>query len=272
MIEWVKVIWLGIVEGVTEFLPISSTGHLIIFSSLINFNPALSVTFDIFIQIGAVVAVVVVYREELLRQARVVRYDPGTRSLWGNLVIAVIPAGILAFALHEQVKAALFNPTVVALSLIVGGAVMIAVETYWVERQRIRTTALRAITWKQALAIGAAQVTALIPGVSRAAASIVGGLVSGLDRKTATEFSFLLAIPTLGGVAVAELVMSLNEIQGDDLAYLVVGAVVSGIVAWRAMKWLLAYVGSHNFVVFGVYRILAGLLILGLVALGVLPT
>lgn len=264
MIDLIHVILLGILEGVTEFLPISSTGHLIVATSILNFRPALRDTFDIFIQLGAVVAVVAYYRRDLWAQARAIRSDRGVQHLWLMIAVAFIPAAILGVLFRGFIKATLFRPEIVAASLIIGGIVILVLE----RQRRITgadaapTTELLAITLPQAGMIGLAQTIALIPGVSRAAASIFGGMFAGLSRENATRFSFLLAIPTLGGATLAELVLSLDELNSDDLALLLIGAVVSGIVAYITIRWLLRYIATHSFVPFGIYRIVVGILIL----------
>jgi undecaprenyl-diphosphatase len=192
--------------------------------------------------------------------------------LWLCLIIGTIPAGLTGFVVRDFVKSTLFNPVTVAVALIVGGIILI-----WVERRGFgqsadssASTDLSTVTLRQALLIGIAQITALIPGVSRAAASIIAGMVVGLNRQTATRFSFYLAIPTLGGATTFDLLLSLDELQGSDLVYLVAGAVVSGIVAWFAIGWLLRYVAGHTFVQFGFYRVIAGIVILILAALSLL--
>lgn len=264
MPEIIKVVLLGIVEGLTEFLPISSTGHLIVASALLNFQGAIGGTFEIFIQIGAVVAVIIYFRSKLLNQISSVASDKSVLRFWLNLFIAFIPAAAIGFLLGDQIKEWLFNPTVVALSLIVGGLIFLLVERRKTTKQV--TGNLADISPRQALMIGLAQITALIPGVSRSGATIVGGMLVGLNRSIATEFSFFLAIPTLGIATLYDLYKNLNRIQGSDLVNLLVGAVVSGIVAWLSIRWLLGYVAGHNFVVFGYYRIIAGIIILFMVA------
>ena len=267
MEEVIVVILLGIVEGITEFLPISSTGHLLIFSGLLQSEVAerLGGTFEIFIQIGAVVAVLGYYRDDIIHQIRSVRHDQSTQQLWINIVIASIPAAILGFLLRDVVKDVLFSPTVVAVALIVGGIVFILVERSLQDKE-LETTALEEISHLQALKIGFAQTLALIPGVSRSGASIVGGLLVNINRPTATAFSFYLAIPVLGGATVLDLLLSLDEIQVNDFAYLFLGAVISGVVAWFSIRWLLRYVQNNQFVAFGYYRIAAGVVVLMLVA------
>ncbi len=269
MADLIKVVILGIVEGFTEFLPISSTGHLIVAAVLLNFGAGMNGTFEIFIQIGAVVAVIVYYRSELLKQAAAVPNDAKVRRFWLGIIIAFIPAAVIGFLFLDEIKAVLFNPTVVAISLIVGGIVFLVIERLGIA-QNATTHELTSITPRQALIVGLAQITALIPGVSRSGASIVGGMFAGLNRSTATQFSFYLAIPTLGIATFYDLLKSLDQLQSDDLVFLLVGAVVSGIVAWLSIGWLLRFVSRNNFVVFGYYRILAGIVILLLVASSIL--
>lgn len=269
MLEIIKVIILGIVEGLTEFLPISSTGHLIVASALLDFRNALGGTFEIFIQLGAVVAVIIFFRAELVKQVTTVTRDKGVQRLWVNIIIAFIPAAALGFLFSDQIKEVLFRPIVVAASLIIGGIIFLLVERR--PNQPVEAVSLETITPRQALAIGISQITALIPGVSRSGSTIVGGLLFGVDRAAATKFSFYLAIPTLGIATVYDLVKNLRLIQSGDWVNLIIGAVVSGIVAWVAIRWLLNYVARNNFIAFGYYRILAGLVIIALVIVNVLP-
>jgi undecaprenyl-diphosphatase len=276
MAEWVKVVILGIVEGITEFLPISSTGHLLIVSALLDFKDNLNGTFEIFIQLGAVIAVIGYYRRDIFTQVRTVRTDPNVRRFWLAIVIASIPAALIGLLVRETLKDTLFAhenaPYIVAPMLILGGIIFLIME----RRQSAQTVPeetrsdLFAITPKQAFIIGLAQTTALIPGVSRSGASIVGGMLVGLNRQTATIFSFYLAIPVLGGATILDLLLSLDEIDGLNWVHLLLGTVISGIIAWIAIDWLLRYVAQKNFVGFGYYRISAGVVILFLVAVGAL--
>ena len=267
--EIIKAVIMGIVEGITEFLPISSTGHLIVAGDLLNFD-ALGNVFEIFIQLGAVIAVVVYYRVKIWEQVRTIQ-QPHTQRFWLAILIAFIPAAVVGLLLSDWIDANLFNPTTVAISLIIGGIVFIAVE-------RGRTSSSEAaavkpvedITLRQALTIGITQILALIPGVSRSGTTIIAAMLVGLDRAAATEFSFYLAIPTLGAATLYSLVRSLDEITGNQAVLLGVGMVVSAIVAWLSIGWLLRYVRSNTFTAFGVYRIIAGAVILALVAAAVL--
>lgn len=264
LIEWVKVVILGIVEGITEFLPISSTGHLIVAAALLNFQGSIGGTFEIFIQLGAVVAVIVFYRSEIFQQVRTVTSDSRVQRFWLGIIVAFIPAAVIGFLLKDWIKEILFSPVVVGITLIVGGIIFLVVE-----RRPVTTTAVTDavdITLPQAFMVGIAQTTALIPGVSRSGASIIGGMLGGMNRRAATQFSFYLAIPTLGLATVFDLLTSLDQISGDQLAMLIVGAIISGIVAWLSIGWLLRYVANNTFTAFGYYRICAGIIILILVA------
>lgn len=264
---WWQVVTLGVVEGLTEFLPISSTAHLLLASDLMGFENSIGGTFEIFIQLGAILAVVGYFSRDLLAQLREAPHNPAVQRFWLAILIAFFPAAGVGLLLRDFIKRVLFeSPTVIALSLIVGGIVLIAVER--LPRPAPKTLDLERIAFGQALGIGVAQILALIPGVSRSGASIVGGMLAGLDRRTATVFSFYLAIPTLGAATVVDLLGSLNQMTGDDLARLLVGMLVSLVVAWLSIAWLLRYVSNHSFVPFGIYRIFAGLVVLAMVAFG----
>ncbi|MCU0498500.1 MAG: undecaprenyl-diphosphate phosphatase [Anaerolineae bacterium] len=271
--ELLSVILLGIVEGITEFLPISSTGHLIVASALLNFQTNLGETFEIFIQLGAIMAVIAFYRQDLATQVRTVTRDRAVQRLWLMIVIAGLPAAVIGLLLHDWITDTLFNPTVVAISFIVGGIVFLLIERRLpnpIDEPDEPQQEIRQITLRQAVLIGLAQTVALIPGVSRSGASIIGGLLGGLTRSGATAFSFYLAIPVLGGATILDLLTNLDNVQPIDLVYLAIGTVVSGIVAWFAIGWLLRFVATNSFVLFGYYRIALGVLILGLVAGGVI--
>jgi undecaprenyl-diphosphatase len=262
--EWWKVVALGVVEGVTEFLPISSTGHLLVAAQALHFEHSLGGTFEIFIQLGAVVAVVGYYLRDLLTQVRDLPRSRTTQRFWLALLIAFVPAAVVGLALHKYIQQYLFRPEVIAATLILGGVIFIVVELL---PRRETTRQLERVSWLQALGIGVAQTLALVPGVSRSGAAILGGMFGGLDRRTATAFSFYLAIPTLGAATIVDLLTNLSDVTSGDLGRLFLGAVVSMIVAWVSIDWLLRYVARHNFIAFGVYRILAGLAIFGLLAI-----
>ncbi len=264
--EWIKVVILGIIEGLTEFLPISSTGHLIVAAAVLDFQSTTAGTFEIFIQLGAVLAVVFYYRRDLWQQVRNVPSDRDTQIFWLGILVAVIPAGIIGFLLRDWIKEVLFTPAVVAISLILGGVIFILTERRPPPAEEVTTQDAEHLTLRQAIIVGIAQTVAFIPGVSRSGASIIGGMQAGLSRKAATQFSFYLAIPTLGGATLIELLDVINEVNGNDLAQLMVGMVISGIIAWLSIDWLLKFVSNNTFVVFGYYRIIIGLIILVLVS------
>jgi undecaprenyl-diphosphatase len=267
--DWLNAAVLGVVEGLTEFLPISSTGHLLIASRLLRFEGSIGGTFEIFIQLGAVLAVVGYYARDLLGQARALQSSAAVRRFWLAIVIACLPATAIGLLFRDWIKQVLFDsPVVIASSLIIGGIIFLLVER--LPRRPATVRDVTDVSLIQAIGIGSVQVIALIPGVSRSGASIIGGMLGGLDRKTATAFSFYLAIPILGGATIVDLLGSLDEITASDAGRLLIGTVVAMIVAWLSIAWLLRYVANNSFVIFGYYRIAAGVTILGLVALGML--
>jgi undecaprenyl-diphosphatase len=265
--SWGIVVILGLVEGLTEFLPISSTAHLLLVADLLGFQGSIGGTFEIVIQLGAILAVVAYYANDLRAQARALPTSATARRFWIAIVIAFLPAAVVGLVLRSWIKQVLFaSPSVIAWALILGGVALIVIE-----RLPKRTTTahdVEHISFGQALGIGVAQVLALVPGVSRSGASMIGGILGGLDRRTATAFSFYLAIPTLGAATLVDLLGSLGQITGSDVGRLLVGAAVSGVVAWISIGWLLRYVAGHSFVAFGIYRIGVGVLVLALVAAG----
>ncbi len=270
MLELIKAIVLGVVEGITEFLPVSSTGHLIIVAALLDFGQSLRDTFIIFIQLGAVVAVVLFYWRDLWYQLTHFYRDRAVLRLWGAICIAFLPAAVIGVLFGSAIKARLFSPITVASALIAVGILFIIIEKRAANQPAPATTqTMEQITSRQALIVGLSQLFAFIPGTSRSGASIIGGMLAGMNRKTATQFSFYLSIPTLGGATIYDLWENRAGLTNGDLGLLLVGAVVSGIVAWLAIRWLLRYVSSNDFVPFGWYRILAGVFVFILILLGV---
>lgn len=267
-----KAALMGIVEGLTEFLPVSSTGHLIIFGKLLAFEQAiggqeLADTFEVFIQLGAILAVIVYFARDLISQLRrALQGDKVARMLLLNVLIAFVPAAIVGFLFRRQIKAYLFNPISVALAMIVGGVILLWVERLLsnVERAwpKAQTLQLEHVRTRQALGIGLAQIAALWSGMSRSASTLVGGLLMGLDRPTALRFSFYLSIPTLVIASLFDLVQSRDLMTGAVLPAFGVGLVVSFIVALIVIKFFLGYVARHNLVPFAWYRIGAGIVAL----------
>lgn len=265
--SWGIVVILGIVEGLTEFLPISSTAHLLLVADLLGFQGSIGGTFEIFIQLGAILAVVAYYANDLRAQARSLPTSATARRFWIAIMIAFLPAAVVGLALRTWIKQVLFaSPSVIAWALILGGVALIVIER--LPKRAITAQDVEHISFGQALGIGVAQVLALVPGVSRSGASMIGGILGGLDRRTATAFSFYLAIPTLGAATLVDLLGSLDQISGSDVGRLLVGTLVAGVVAWMSIGWLLRYVAGHSFVAFGIYRIVVGALVLALVAAG----
>jgi len=264
MIEYIKAVILGILEGLTEFLPISSTGHLIVARRLLNFVDT-GGTFELVIQLGAILAVIWYFRQDIWSRLRRLHSD---RGLAWVLAIAFLPAAVVGLLMGSKIKDLLFNPLTVAISLIAGGVILWVVDS---ERESATDSTLDNVTRRQALLVGIGQLAAFVPGVSRSGATIVGGIATGMDRKTATEFSFYLAIPTLGIATVYDFVQNYQTIvESGQMGLFAAGTVSAFLVALFAIGWLLRYISRHSFRNFAIYRILVGLFILGLLATSVL--
>lgn len=262
MPDWLIAVILGIVEGVTEFLPISSTGHLIVVGELIGLPESLKDTFEIVIQVGAVFAVIAFYWADLFNQLRTIKNDQNIQRLWIGVAIAFVPAAGIGFFFDDTIEALLFNPVTVAIALILGGIAFLVIEWTGIAQNSNDTGELQDITLRQALIVGLFQTLALIPGTSRSGTSIIGGLFAGMNRKVATQFSFYLAIPTLGLATLYTLAKDFNQLSIANLGNILIGIVIAGVVAWWSIGWLLRYISKNNFVVFGYYRILIGIIIL----------
>lgn len=250
---------LGLVEGATEFIPVSSTGHLIIASHWLGLVDERAKTFDIFIQLGAILAIVWIYRARLLHSLLAAREDPRSRRFLVNLVIAFLPAAAVGFLAHEWIKSRLFDPTVVAVALVAGGAAILLIER-WAPTSTVRDVG--EVPTRTAFGIGLAQVLSLIPGTSRSGATIMGGYALGLSRTAATEFSFFLAIPVMLAATTYDLLKSWSVLTVTDIPMFAVGFLVSFVSAVFVVKAFLAYVSHHSFGVFAWYRIALGLVLL----------
>jgi undecaprenyl-diphosphatase len=251
---------MGVVEGLTEFLPISSTGHLILAASLLDFTGDKIKVFDIAIQTGAIFAVILVYWQRLRETAAGLGHDPRARRFTLNVLIAFVPAVLLGLAFGKAIKAHLFNPTVVASAFIVGGLIIL-----WAERRppsAVRIQQVDDMSGWDALKVGLVQCLAMIPGTSRSGATIIGGMLLGLSRKAATDFSFFLAIPTLIGAGAYSLLKERALLSWADLPLFGVGLLFSFVSAWLCVRWLLRYIATHNFVPFAWYRIVFGAVVL----------
>ncbi len=258
----IQAVILAIVEGLTEFLPVSSTGHMILASSLMKIDEEVFVkTFEISIQLGAILAIALLYAQ---------RFFQGF-TIYLKLFVAFFPTAVIGLLAYDIIKAYLFNPIVVAVSLIVGGVVLILIDKRVVS-QESKTDSLENITFKNAFFIGLIQCFSMIPGVSRAAATIIGGVFNGLDKKQATEFSFLLAIPTMIAATGYDLYKTPIAFSQQELILLGIGLVVAFVTAWFAVKIFLKIVENYGFKHFGYYRIVIGVLFLALLYGQTLPS
>ena len=255
----VKALLMGIVEGLTEFLPISSTGHLILAGSLLGLNDDKSKVFDLVIQTGAMLAVVWEYRARFLGVVTGITSQPAAQRFVLNLVLAFVPAALLGLLFGSAIKSHLFHPVPVAIAFIAGAFVIL-----WVERRnhRVRVQSVDDMTWLDAIKVGFAQAFALIPGMSRSGATIIGGMLFGLSRRAATEFSFFLAVPTLIAAGAYDLVRNRHLFHAADLGPFAVGFVASFVSAFLCVRWLLRYIATHDFTAFAWYRIAFGVAVL----------
>ncbi len=251
---------MGIVEGLTEFLPISSTGHLILTGSLLGMTDAKSKVFDIAIQSGAILAVLIVYWARIREALLGLSHSEKQRRFVLNILIGFLPAALVGLTVYKLIKGYLFNAPVVAAAFIVGGLIIL-----WAEKRtqpKARVESVDDMSALDALKVGLVQCLGMIPGTSRSGSTIIGGMLLGLSRKAATDFSFFLAIPTLVAAGVYSLWKERNALSMADLPMFMVGFIVSFLAAWVCVRWLLRYVSSHTFVPFAWYRIAFGLVVL----------
>ena len=251
---------MGLVEGLTEFLPISSTGHLILAGALLGFDDDKAKVFDIAIQTGAILAVIIVYWAKIRHTLWAVRYNADAQRLVMNVVLGFLPAVVLGLLFGKAIKAHLFTPEVVATTFIIGGFIIL-----WAERRpasAVRLESVDDLRGRDALKVGLVQCLAMIPGTSRSGATIIGGMLLGLSRKAATDFSFFLAIPTLIGAGAYSLYKERDLLSLADAPMFAVGLVVSFLSAWVCVRWLLKFISTHSFEVFAWYRIAFGIVVL----------
>ena len=257
--ELLTVILLGIVEGITEFLPVSSTGHLILATKLLGYDAARWEVFNVVIQLGAILAIVVLYWRTFWAVALgLIRFDPVAVRFVRNLLVAFIPAAVIGLAIHKQIEAMLGNAQIVSIALIVGGFAIIAVERF---APRADIVGVADIPLPRVIGIGFLQCLAMVPGVSRSGATILGALALGVERRTAAEFSFFLAIPTMLGASALELVKNRDALmsgQGVGVGAIAIGFAVAFLVALLVVRWFIGIVTKHGFVPFAWYRIAAG--------------
>ena len=267
--EILKAILFGIVEGITEWLPISSTGHMILLDEFIHLDVSEEFykLFEVVIQLGAILAVVVMYFKNiwpLKKEDKKIKFDMNILNLWGKILVACVPAAIIGLLLDDWLDEHLYNSIVVSLMLIIYGILFIVIESKHIGKGT--TKDVNKITYKQALEVGIFQLLALIPGTSRSGATIIGGLLIGLERKVAATFTFFLAIPVMAGASLLKLLKYILDVglsfTGLELAILGVGSLVAFIVSLFVIKFLIDYIRKHDFKVFGYYRIILGSLIL----------
>jgi len=261
-VDLFKAVFLGVVEGLTEFIPVSSTAHLLIFSHLIDFQTIKNNVFEIVIQLGAILAVCVIYRRKIWTLICNLKQKNQQKFLL-NLILAFLPAGFFGALLHDIIKKFLFSNLTIALSLILGGIVMIWVEkSKKIRQQKSAISELENISSRSAFCVGLFQCLAMIPGVSRSGATIIGGLLLGLNRQVATEFSFFLAMPTIAAASFYDIFKNAGELTNSNVQIILVGLFAAFFSAILVIKWFINFVSKNNFVPFGVYRIALGSLIL----------
>ena len=256
----IKAAIMGVVEGLTEFLPISSTGHLILAGSLLGFDDAKAKVFDIAIQTGAIFAVILVYWQKIRSTVVALPSSRQAQKFALNVLIGFLPAVVLGLLFGKYIKAHLFTPTVVATTFILGGFIILWAEKRQVGHVRVQT--VDEMTPLDALKVGLVQCLAMVPGTSRSGSTIIGGMLMGLSRQAATDFSFFLAIPTLIGAGVYSLYKERALLSMADVPLFVVGLIFSFISAWLCVRWLLRYIASNSFVPFAWYRIVFGIIVL----------
>jgi undecaprenyl-diphosphatase len=250
---------LGIIEGLTEFLPVSSTGHLILFIDLLGFQAPPGRTFEVMIQLGAILALIAIYFRKLWSTLIGLPTDPAARRFALLLILAFLPAMVLGAIFHKQIKELLFSPQVVATALIVGGIVILIVEE---TQKRVRYEGVDSIPLGTGFAVGVAQAMAMVPGVSRSGATIIGGLLLGLERRTAAEFSFFLSIPTMSAAFAYDAYKNRDALNFDDAGLIAVGFVAAFIAALLVVKPFLAVVSKIGFAPFAFYRVALGTFVL----------
>lgn len=258
MFDFIKAIILGIVEGLTEFLPVSSTGHLILVNEWLSFSENFTVIFDVFIQMGAILAVIIYFRKEVFPPKISQVAERNYVNFWLKILTAFLPAAVFGYLLADAIEEHLFSAEVVTGSLFLGGIILVLIER---RKHPIRFETVSEMPFKMALFIGLFQCLAMVPGTSRSAATIIGALVLGASRKLAAEFSFFLAIPTILAASVYSLLKGGAQFSGNNILILAVGVIVSFIVALGVIRFLMDFIRKHSFMVFGYYRIVLALII-----------
>jgi undecaprenyl-diphosphatase len=258
---WLNAVFLGVLEGLTEFLPVSSTGHLILFGELLGFTGAVSHTFEVVIQLGAILAVCWLFRAKLLHVAATLLRDAGAMRFAAAVILGFIPTGIAGVLLYSRIKALFDHPVTIAGALLVGGIAILAVERW---KPAPRYAEIERFPPLLAIGIGCAQILSMFPGVSRAGATIMGAMMLRVDRKTATEFSFFLSIPTMFAATLYDLYKNRGLITFDGAGLIAVGFVVAFATAFVVVRWFIGFVSRHDFTLFAWYRIAVGIIMLAI--------
>ena len=270
MLELLKAILFGIVEGITEWLPISSTGHMILLDEFIHLGVSAEFykLFEVVIQLGAILAVIILYFKTIWpfrNDNGSISLDRSTLDLWGKIVVACLPAAVIGILFNDWMEEHFFTPEVVAITLILYGVLFILIESRSVGSGKVKN--VHDISYAKAIQVGIFQLLSLVPGTSRSGSTIIGGLLIGLERSVAAEFTFYLAIPVMIGASLLKLVKYILKVgfvfNGSELLILAVGCLVAFIVSILVIRFLMAYIKKHNFTVFGYYRIVLGLMVLG---------
>lgn len=255
----IKAIFLGVIEGLTEFIPVSSTAHLLLSSKLIDFSYIKNDVFEIVIQLGAILAVCVFYRKKILDVLLSIAHKKSSQNFTLNILVAFLPAAVFGLIFHKMIKLMFFNPLSIAWALIVGGAIILLVEKLDIKPKYSKVEDLSIL---QSLKIGLFQIVSMIPGVSRSGATIIGGLLLKLDRKTATEFSFFLSIPTIFAASIFDFYKNYNSFDSSKISLILIGFVTAFFSSLIVIKWFINFVSNHSFKIFAYYRILLGLILL----------
>lgn len=256
-----KAMIMGLIEGITEFIPVSSTAHLLIASYLINFNSIKNQLFEIVIQFGAILAITIVYRHKIFDIIKNIRSNSTNQKFLLNIIIAFLPAILFGALFHKFIKLFFFNPLVIALSMLIGGFIILIVEKFY-QKNISQNKEMKEINIKSSLLIGLFQCLAMIPGVSRSGATIMGAMFLGVSRAKATEFSFFLAIPTIFSASIFDLYKNYQDLTLENIELIIFGSVIAFLSSLVVIKWLISFVAKNNFLIFATYRIIIGALIL----------
>lgn len=256
-----KAMIMGLIEGITEFIPVSSTAHLLIASYLINFNSIKNQLFEIVIQFGAILAITIVYRHKIFDIIKNIRSNSTNQKFLLNIIIAFLPAILFGVLFHKFIKLYFFNPLVIALSMLIGGFIILIVEKFY-QKNISQNKEMKEINIKSSLLIGLFQCLAMIPGVSRSGATIIGAMFLGVSRAKATEFSFFLAIPTIFSASIFDLYKNYQDLTLENIELIIFGSMIAFLSSLIVIKWLISFVAKNNFLIFATYRIIIGALIL----------